>query len=127
MSQLPEGWSYGPWHEGPDPLAPPVDLRDALDELGRDVMGGSSPRSALEELLRRGTRNTQGLDDLTRRLWERRREIERRHNLDGTLRDVQRLLDEALEAERRDLFPNPEEVYTQGLRFMKEKWAQYGK
>jgi uncharacterized protein with von Willebrand factor type A (vWA) domain len=104
---LPEGWSYGPWHEGPDPLAPPVDLRDALDELGRDVMGGSSPRSALEELLRRGTRNTQGLDDLTRRLWERRREIQQRHNLDGTLRDVQRLLDEALEAERHELFPNP--------------------
>jgi D-psicose/D-tagatose/L-ribulose 3-epimerase len=23
----------------------------------------------------------------------------------------------------RDLFPSPEEVYTQGLRFMKEKWA----
>jgi uncharacterized protein with von Willebrand factor type A (vWA) domain len=104
---IPEGWSYGPWHEGPDPLAPPVDLRDALDELGRDVMGGSSPRSALEELLRRGTRNTQGLDDLTRRLWERRREIQRRHNLDGTLRDVQRLLNEALEAERHELFPNP--------------------
>ncbi len=104
---IPEGWSYGPWHEGPDPLAAPVDLRDALDELGKDVMAGSSPRSALEELLRRGTRNTQGLDDLTRRLWERRREIERRHNLDGTLRDVQRLLDEALAAERHDLFPNP--------------------
>ncbi|ADB31567.1 von Willebrand factor type A [Kribbella flavida DSM 17836] len=104
---IPEGWSYGPWHEGPDPLAPPVDLRDALDEIGQDVMAGSSPRSALEELLRRGTRNTQGLDDLTRRLWQRRREIQRRHNLEGTLRDVQRLLDEALEAERRDLFPNP--------------------
>ena len=27
----------------------------------------------------------------------------------------------------RDLFPSPEEVYTQGLRFMKEKWAAYGK
>ncbi|GAA1597739.1 VWA domain-containing protein [Kribbella sancticallisti] len=104
---IPEGWSYGPWHEGPDPLAAPVDLRDALDELGRDVMAGSSPRSALEELLRRGTRNTQGLDDLTRRLWERRREIQRRHNLDGTLRDVQRLLNEALDAERRELFPDP--------------------
>jgi D-psicose/D-tagatose/L-ribulose 3-epimerase len=25
----------------------------------------------------------------------------------------------------RDLFPSPEEVYTQGLRFMKQKWAQY--
>jgi D-psicose/D-tagatose/L-ribulose 3-epimerase len=27
----------------------------------------------------------------------------------------------------RDLFPTPEEVYTQGLRFMKEKWAAYGR
>ncbi|MFD7157893.1 hypothetical protein ACFV9C_25050 [Kribbella sp. NPDC059898] len=107
MTGLPEGWSYGPWHDGPDPLQAPVDLRDALDEIGRDVMNGSSPRSALEEMLRRGTRNTQGLDDLTRRLWERRREIQRRHNLDGTLQDVQRLLNEALEAERRELFPNP--------------------
>ncbi|MFG1626687.1 VWA domain-containing protein [Kribbella sp. NPDC049227] len=106
-ASIPEGWSYGPWHDGPDPLAAPADLRDALDEIGRDVMNGSSPRSALEELLRRGTRNTQGLDDLTRRMWERRREIQRRHNLDGTLRDVQRLLDEALAAERRELFPNP--------------------
>src|SRR4051812_3593676 len=107
MTSIPEGWSYGPWHDGPDPLAAPADLRDALDEIGRDVMSGSSPRSALEELLRRGTRNTQGLDDLTRRLWDRRREIQRRHNLDGTLQDVQRLLNEALEAERHELFPNP--------------------
>jgi D-psicose/D-tagatose/L-ribulose 3-epimerase len=27
----------------------------------------------------------------------------------------------------RDLFPAPEEVYTLGLRFMKEKWAAYGR
>ena len=27
----------------------------------------------------------------------------------------------------RDLFPAAEEVYTQGLRFMKEKWAAAGK
>jgi D-psicose/D-tagatose/L-ribulose 3-epimerase len=27
----------------------------------------------------------------------------------------------------RDLFPSPDEVYTQGLRFMKEKWAAAGK
>lgn len=55
-----DGWSYGPWHEGPDPLAPPIDLREALDEIGRDVMDGGSPRSAMEELLRRGTRTTRG-------------------------------------------------------------------
>ncbi|HWD02435.1 MAG TPA: VWA domain-containing protein [Amycolatopsis sp.] len=109
MPLLPEGYSYGPWHDGPDPLAPPADLRDALDEIGRDVMGGASPRSALEELLRRGTERTAGLDELTRRLWQRRSEIQRRHRLDGTLQEVQQLLREALDAERRELFPDPDD------------------
>ncbi|WP_340682110.1 VWA domain-containing protein [Amycolatopsis coloradensis] len=109
MSAVPEGYSYGPWDNGPDPLAPPADLRDALDEIGRDVMAGASPRSALEELLRRGTPRTAGLDELTRRLWQRRSEIQRRHRLDGTLQEVQRLLDRALEAERRELFPDPDD------------------
>ncbi len=27
----------------------------------------------------------------------------------------------------RDLFPAPAEVYTEGLRFMKEKWAAYAR
>ena len=43
---------YGAWHGGSDPLEPPVDLRSALDQIGRDVLEGASPRSALEELLR---------------------------------------------------------------------------
>ena len=51
MTAEPSGWSYGPWHDGPDPLAPPVDLREALDALGRDVMEGYSPGSALQEML----------------------------------------------------------------------------
>jgi uncharacterized protein with von Willebrand factor type A (vWA) domain len=104
---MPEEYSYGPWHDGPDPLAPPVDLRDAMDEIGRDVMDGSSPRSALEEMLRRGTRQTAGLDELTRRVWQRRMEIQRRNRLDGTLQEVQELLREALDAEKRALFPDP--------------------
>jgi uncharacterized protein with von Willebrand factor type A (vWA) domain len=107
VTALPEGYSYGPWHDGPDPLAPPADLRDAMDEIGRDVMSGSSPRAALEEMLRRGTRQTPGLDELTRRVWQRRAEIQRRHRLDGTLQEVQQLLREALDAERRALFPDP--------------------
>jgi uncharacterized protein with von Willebrand factor type A (vWA) domain len=107
VTALPEGYSYGPWHDGPDPLAPPADLRDAMDEIGRDVMSGSSPHAALEEMLRRGTRQTAGLDELTRRVWQRRAEIQRRHRLDGTLQEVQQLLREALDAERRALFPDP--------------------
>ncbi|WP_280318208.1 vWA domain-containing protein [Nocardia wallacei] len=104
---LPDRYSYGPYHEGPDPLAPPLDLREALDQIGRDVMEGSSPRSALEELLRRGMRDTSGLDELTRRLWQRRAETSRRHRLDGSLQQIRELLDQALEAERRALFPDP--------------------
>ncbi|HEX5115668.1 MAG TPA: VWA domain-containing protein [Pseudonocardiaceae bacterium] len=103
----PDRYAYGPYHDGPDPLAPPLDLREALDEIGRDVMEGSSPRTALEELLRRGLRDRTGLDDLTRQLWQKRSEISRRHRLDGTLQRVRELLDEALEAERGALFPDP--------------------
>ncbi|MQY31173.1 VWA domain-containing protein [Nocardia aurantia] len=103
----PGRYSYGPYHDGPDPLAPPLDLREALDQIGREVMEGSSPRTALQELLRRGTRNMSGLEELTRRLWQRRAEITRRNRLDGTLQEVRRLLDEAVEAERGALFPDP--------------------
>ncbi|SFS69744.1 vWA domain-containing protein [Saccharopolyspora flava] len=93
-------YRYSAWHGGPDPLEPPVDLRDALDQIGRDVMEGASPRSALEELLRTGTRDSSGLDELTRRLWQRRSEMQRRHRLDGTISEVRRLLERALEQER---------------------------
>ncbi|MQY21888.1 vWA domain-containing protein [Nocardia macrotermitis] len=103
----PDHYSYGPYHDGPDPLAPPLDLRDALDQIGREVMEGGSPRRALEELLRRGMRDMRGLDELTRQVWQRRSDITRRNRLDGTLQEVRRLLDEALNAERRALFPDP--------------------
>jgi uncharacterized protein with von Willebrand factor type A (vWA) domain len=105
----PQRYSYGPWHDGPDPLAAPVDLRAALDQLGQDIMDGRSPRAALDELLRRGTRDRAGLDELTRRVWQRRSEIQRRHRLDGTLQEVRKLLDQALEAERAVLFPDPDD------------------
>ncbi|GAA1227869.1 VWA domain-containing protein [Prauserella halophila] len=98
-----DGYRYGPYRDGPDPLAPPVELREAVDQVGRDVMEGASPRSATDELLRRGTPATAGLDELTRRVWQRRAEIQRRHRLDGTLQEVRRLLDEGLTAERRRL------------------------
>ncbi|GLZ31560.1 hypothetical protein Lesp02_37480 [Lentzea sp. NBRC 105346] len=100
-------YRYGRWGGGADPLAPPTDLRAAVDELGREIMEGASPASALRELLRRGVEGTRGLDDLTSRLWQRRAAIQRRHRLDGTLQEVRRLLDEALDAERRALFPDP--------------------
>ncbi len=102
-------YSYGPWEGGPDPLAPPADLSAALDQIGRDVMDGASPQAAMRELLRRGMPGTRGMDELARRLWQRRAEITRRHRLDGTLQQVRELLDRALTAERRALFPDPDD------------------
>ena len=104
---VPESYSYGAWHGGADPLAPPVDLRAALDAIGQEVMTGSSPAAALRELLRRGAGQQPGLDELSRRLWQRRAQIQRTHRLDGTLQQIRELLDRALEAERRELFRDP--------------------
>ena len=58
------GSKYTAYTGGPDPLAPPVDLREALEQIGQDVMEGTSPRRALAELLRRGNKNMKGADRL---------------------------------------------------------------
>ncbi len=94
---------YSPYTGGPDPLAPPVDLREALEAIGQDVMEGASPRRALSELLRRGSANMAGADKLASEVNRRRRELLERNNLDGTLADIKKLLDEAVLAERKEL------------------------
>lgn len=103
MTRRRPGYQYGPYVDGPDPLAPPFDLRAAMDEIGRDVMEGSSPRTALQELLRRGAENRRGLDELTREIWQRRSRLQRENRLDGTLQEVRELLQRALDAERDSL------------------------
>ena len=94
---------YTTYVDGPDPLAPPVDLAEALDKIGEDVMAGYSPERAMREFLRRGGRDQTGLDELARRVAERRRELTQRNNLDGTLEEVKELLDRAVLAERKQL------------------------
>ncbi|CAA9377657.1 VWA domain-containing protein [uncultured Nocardioides sp.] len=88
---------------GGDPLAPPVDLAEALDAIGQEVMAGYSPERAMQEFLRRGGRDQAGLDDLARRVAEKRRELLARNNLDGTLQEVRELLDTAVLEERKQL------------------------
>ena len=94
---------YSAYTGGPDPLAPPVDLREALEQIGQDVMEGASPRRALQELLRRGNKNLKGADRLAAEVNHRRRELLQRNNLDGTLQEIKKLLDEAVLAERKEL------------------------
>jgi uncharacterized protein with von Willebrand factor type A (vWA) domain len=101
------GYRYGPYHDGPDPLEPPYDVRGAVDELGDSVLDGSDPASALRDLLRRGMTGHKGLDDLLRRVRERQRELRDRGRLDGILEQARALLDTAIGQERAELFPDP--------------------
>jgi len=94
---------YGAWRGGPDPLAPPYDVRAAVDQVGAEVLAGGSLRDALRNLLRRGPEGGRGLDDLLARARRMRREAMRRGNLDGAVTRAQALLDQALAAERDEL------------------------
>ncbi|CAN5142416.1 VWA domain-containing protein [soil metagenome] len=90
-------------YDGGDPLAPPVDIAEALDAIGESVMAGTSPERAMREFLRRGGKNQTGLDELAGRIAQRRRELLTRNNLDGTLQQVKELLESALLEERKQL------------------------
>lgn len=95
---------YGPYDDGPDPLAPPYDVRRALDELGDRVLSGDRPEDALRDLLHRGAGGRRGLDELRRQAAKRRKEIRRRGRADGTLDEVRALVDTAIGQERAQLF-----------------------
>jgi uncharacterized protein with von Willebrand factor type A (vWA) domain len=104
------GYRYGPYHDGPDPLAPPYDIRAALDAMGESMLDGSGPSDALRELLRRGlpgAEGRRGLDDLLRQVRARRQQLRGQGRLDGTLEQARELLDRAIDQERTALFPDP--------------------
>jgi uncharacterized protein with von Willebrand factor type A (vWA) domain len=103
-------YRYGAWRGGPDPLEPPFDVAAALDRLGERVLSGDRAADALRNLLRQGMPGTRGLRDLLRQARDRRRELRERGRLDGTLEQVRELLDQAVDQERRALFPDPSDA-----------------
>src|SRR5512146_1986837 len=100
-------YRYGEYDGGPDPLMSPYDVREALDEMGEQILSGGSPLDALRELLRRGWGDRRGLDDLLRRVRDRQRDLRRSGRLDGMLEQARALLDTAIGQERAELFPDP--------------------
>jgi uncharacterized protein with von Willebrand factor type A (vWA) domain len=101
------GWSahyrYGPWRGGPDPLAPPYDVRAAIDRIGADVLAAGNVRDSLRDLMREGLDGRGGLDRLTERVRKLRARARRRGDLGGTLDRVREALDRALATERNAL------------------------
>jgi uncharacterized protein with von Willebrand factor type A (vWA) domain len=103
-------YRYGAWDGGPDPLADPYDLAEAVDDLGDRVLAGDTVRQALRDLLRRGTQGVRGLEELRRDVARRMKDARRQGRLDGTLDEVRALLDEAVSLEQQALFPDPSDA-----------------
>src|SRR5918998_2367999 len=96
-------YRYGPWRGGPAPLAPPFDVRAAVDKIGADLLSAGNLRDSLRELLRQGLDGRGGLDKLAERIRRMRQQARRRGDLGGTLDQVRAALDQALAAERETL------------------------
>ncbi|PWJ47978.1 Uncharacterized protein, contains von Willebrand factor type A (vWA) domain [Quadrisphaera granulorum] len=100
-------YRYGAWDGGADPLAPPYDVRAAVDAIGRDVMQGRSLAEALRDLLRRGLEDDrgrrEGLDELRERVRRRREQLRASGDLAGSLQQAREKLDQALTTERSAL------------------------
>jgi uncharacterized protein with von Willebrand factor type A (vWA) domain len=80
------GFRYGPFNDGPDPLAAPPEIGAAVDDLAQRLMRGENLTDALRDLLREGMAGRRGLDDLARRIRERRKELRSSGQLDGLFR-----------------------------------------
>ena len=104
-------YRYGAWDGGSDPLAPPYDVRAAVDALGRDVMEGRSLREALRDLMRQGAPGERGergereggLDALRERVRRRREQLRSSGDLAGSLQQARERLEQALTTERAAL------------------------
>jgi uncharacterized protein with von Willebrand factor type A (vWA) domain len=57
--------------------------------------------------MRDGMSDRGGLEEMARRIRERRKQLSRSGQLDGLLSDLRELLDQAMTAERAELFPDP--------------------
>lgn len=98
---------YGPFRGGADPLAPLVDTGTGVDELGERILQGQSVQEALRSLMRSGSKGRKGLEEMYRQIRERYNAVRESASMNGLLDDLHAMLEEALDAERGALFPDP--------------------
>lgn len=98
---------YGPFRGGADPLAPLVDTGKGVDELGERILQGQSVQAALRDLMRTGSKDRTGLDEMYRQIRERYNQVRQSAAMNGLLDDLHAMLEQALDTERRALFPDP--------------------
>lgn len=98
---------YGPFRGGPDPLAPLVDAGAGIDEIGERILAGQSVQDALRDLMRSGSKDRQGLEQMYNKIRDQYNKLRNSGPMNSLLEDLRKMLDDALEAERGALFPDP--------------------
>ena len=98
---------YGPFRGGPDTLAPLVDAGAGIDEIGERILAGQSVQDALRDLMRSGSKDRQGLEQMYNKIRDQYNKLRNSGPMNSLLEDLREMLDDALEAERGALFPDP--------------------
>jgi uncharacterized protein with von Willebrand factor type A (vWA) domain len=95
---------YSRWDDSQDPFGPDIPTSEVLEELSEEILSGAGAEGALSRLMRRGMSGRfDGLDELRRRLRERRVREQNALDLQGPLEEVREQLQEIVERERRAL------------------------
>src|ERR1700704_4496527 len=77
-----------------------IDAGDVLDALSDDLMNYGDLNAALQRLLRWGSPNMQGLEQLLKQLREAREKELGRYNLDSTVEQLRQQVQEVIDTEK---------------------------
>lgn len=103
----PKRSTYGAYSGGADPLAPLVDAATGIDEIGERILNGQSVKKALRDLMRAGSKDRDGLEEMYRKIRDRYNQLRESASMTGLLDDLREMLSDALDLERGTLFPDP--------------------
>src|SRR6202521_2293819 len=101
-----------------------LDAGDVLDALSDDLMNYGDLNAALQRLLRWGSPNMPGLEQLLKQLREARERELGRYNLDSTVDQLRQEVQEVIDTERSGIDRRLNEAATQEARKLMDRIAR---
>src|SRR6202171_4088129 len=101
-----------------------LDAGDVLDALSDDLMNYGDLNAALQRLLRWGTPNMPGLEQLLKQLREARERELGRYNLDSTVDQLRQQVQEVIDTEKAGIDRRLNEAATREARKLMERIAR---
>ncbi len=101
-----------------------LDAGDVLDALSDDLMNYGDLNAALQRLLRWGSPNMQGLEQLLKQLREAREQELGRYNLDSTVEQLRQQVQDIIDTERTGIDRRLQEAQTPEARKLLDRIAR---